>query len=64
MGKMSYLTAEEILCQIYYANKVCRIVSSIAAADDSPTTLPPCDNVVLMGMGEPADNAAAVVRAV
>jgi hypothetical protein len=59
MGKMSDLTADEILCQIYYANKVCRIVSSIAAAGDSVTTLPPCDNVVLMGMGEPADNAVA-----
>mmetsp|Transcript_25082 Transcript_25082/g.50152 ORF Transcript_25082/g.50152 Transcript_25082/m.50152 type:complete len:477 (+) Transcript_25082:2097-3527(+) len=64
MGKMADLTAEEILCQIYFANKVCRIVSSIAAAGDSATTLPPCDNVVLMGMGEPADNAVAVVRAV
>lgn len=64
MGKMRDLTAEEILCQIYYANKVCRIVTSIAAAGDSPTTLPQVENVVLMGMGEPADNAAAVVRAV
>ena len=64
MGKMSDLTADEILCQIYYANKVCRIVSSIAEAGDSATSLPPCDNVVLMGMGEPADNAMNVVRAV
>ena len=64
MGKLSDLTAEEILCQIYYANKVCRIVSSIAAAGDTATTLPPCDNVVLMGMGEPADNPCNVVRAV
>lgn len=56
MGKLGDLSAEEILVQIFYANKVCRIVGSPA--------LPPCDNVVLMGMGEPADNPVAVVRAV
>jgi 23S rRNA (adenine2503-C2)-methyltransferase len=63
MGKQNDLTAEEILCQIYYANKVCRIVGSLST-DDGAAKLPPCDNVVLMGMGEPADNAAAVIRAV
>jgi 23S rRNA (adenine2503-C2)-methyltransferase len=52
MGKLRSLTSDEILAQVYFANKVCRVenIHSI-------------DNIVFMGMGEPADNAAAVVQA-
>ena len=52
MGKLRSLTSDEILCQVWYARKVCRTLS-----------IPPVDNVVFMGMGEPADNAKAVVVA-
>ena len=56
MGKLRSLSTDEIIVQLYYASKVCRLVQG--------TVLPKVDNIVFMGMGEPADNAEAVVRAV
>ena len=58
MGKLRSLSSEEILVQVYYALKVCRVLNS------RNHFLPKVDNIVYMGMGEPADNAEAVVRAV
>jgi 23S rRNA (adenine2503-C2)-methyltransferase len=57
MGKLRSLSTEEILVQVYYALKVCRVINS------QNHVFPKVDNVVYMGMGEPADNAEAVVRA-
>ena len=62
MGKLRSLTTDEILVQMYYASKICRVVESIPGNENK--ALPPVDNIVFMGMGEPADNADAVVRAV
>jgi 23S rRNA (adenine2503-C2)-methyltransferase len=53
MGKIRSLTSDEILAQMFFAKKICRI-----------HRLPEITNVVFMGMGEPADNAAAVRTAV
>jgi 23S rRNA (adenine2503-C2)-methyltransferase len=50
MGKLRSLSSDEILAQMYWANKICRL-----------KTIYPIDNVVYMGMGEPADNCEAVV---
>ena len=52
MGKLRSLTADEILAQVVLARKVCRVLGVYDV-----------DGVVFMGMGEPADNADAVVRA-
>lgn len=52
MGKLRSLTRDEILAQVYWANKVCRI-----------DHIYPVDNIVFMGMGEPGDNVNEVVRA-
>ena len=52
MGKMRSLTSDEILAQFYFAIKITRIAE-----------IPSISNVVFMGMGEPADNAAAVCKA-
>lgn len=52
MGRLRSLTADEILCQLWYARKVCRKLS-----------MPTIDNIVFMGMGEPADNSDAVLTA-
>lgn len=65
MGKLRSLTTDEILVQLYYAAKVCRIANNVAAKQgDKFVCLPKVDNIVFMGMGEPADNAHAVVSAV
>jgi 23S rRNA (adenine2503-C2)-methyltransferase len=56
MGKLRSLTSSEILAQLYWANKVCRIMRPSSATF-------PIDNCVFMGMGEPADNVPAVVQA-
>ena len=53
MGKLRSLTADEILAQMFFAQKLCRLEE-----------LPAISNVVFMGMGEPADNAQNVVAAV
>ena len=50
MGRLRSLTSDEILAQVWYARKVCRVMG-----------IPSVDNIVFMGMGEPADNADAVV---
>ena len=52
MGRLRSLTSDEILAQVWYARKVCRVMG-----------IPSVDNIVFMGMGEPADNADAVVIA-
>jgi 23S rRNA (adenine2503-C2)-methyltransferase len=52
MGKLRSLTTAEILAQLWAANKLCR-----------EQGIYPVDNIVFMGMGEPADNSDAVVRA-
>jgi 23S rRNA (adenine2503-C2)-methyltransferase len=52
MGKLRSLTADEILSQMYWASKTCRILG-----------IYPIENVVFMGLGEPADNVEAVTRA-
>jgi len=52
MGLLRSLTADEILAQVFVANAVCR-----------QDEIYPIDNIVFMGMGEPADNVGAVVRA-
>jgi 23S rRNA (adenine2503-C2)-methyltransferase len=52
MGRIRNLTADEILAQMYWGKKLCRLEE-----------LPEISNVVFMGMGEPSDNAANVVRA-
>ena len=52
MGKLRSLSSDEILAQVYWANKACRLKDIYSI-----------DNIVFMGMGEPADNAEQVVRA-
>jgi 23S rRNA (adenine2503-C2)-methyltransferase len=52
MGRMRSLTPDEILAQFFFATKITRLAA-----------LPSIANVVFMGMGEPADNAAAVCKA-
>mmetsp|Transcript_12751 Transcript_12751/g.19254 ORF Transcript_12751/g.19254 Transcript_12751/m.19254 type:complete len:450 (-) Transcript_12751:1379-2728(-) len=52
MGRLRNLSADEILIQVYFATKICR-VSKIFKID----------NIVFMGMGEPADNSDAVCTA-
>eukprot|EP00590_Aulacoseira_subarctica_P003921 CAMPEP_0172422620 /NCGR_PEP_ID=MMETSP1064-20121228/8759_1 /TAXON_ID=202472 /ORGANISM="Aulacoseira subarctica , Strain CCAP 1002/5" /LENGTH=393 /DNA_ID=CAMNT_0013163565 /DNA_START=265 /DNA_END=1446 /DNA_ORIENTATION=+ len=54
MGKLRSLSSDEIIVQMYYATQLCRSPNS---------NLFPIDNVVFMGMGEPADNVDNVVRA-
>jgi 23S rRNA (adenine2503-C2)-methyltransferase len=60
MGKLRSLSVDEIIVQVYYASKVCRIVQPHFV--NNP--LPKIDNIVFMGMGEPADNSDSVIRAV
>jgi len=64
MGKLRSLTSDEILVQVWYANKLCRVVSNISNGQSIGNVLPQVDNIVFMGMGEPADNADEVVPAV
>jgi 23S rRNA (adenine2503-C2)-methyltransferase len=52
MGKLRSLSSDEIIAQMFFAKKICRLKG-----------LPAITNVVFMGMGEPADNSAAVVDA-
>ena len=70
MGKLRDLTTDEILIQLYWANKICRLSSLSPSSSSSSTTttttsetnqnLYPIQNIVFMGMGEPADNVDAV----
>lgn len=52
MGILRSLSADEILVQVLLAKRACR-----------ENNIYPIDNIVFMGMGEPADNTDAVVRA-
>jgi 23S rRNA (adenine2503-C2)-methyltransferase len=52
MGRIRNLTTDEILAQMFYAKKICRLEG-----------LPEVSNIVFMGMGESADNAENVVKA-
>ena len=54
MGKLRSLTTNEILAQLYLAQKYNH-------NDDSSSDI---ENIVFMGMGEPADNVEAVTQAV
>ena len=54
MGELGNLTSDQILIQLYYANKVCRVTED----------LPPIDGIVFMGMGDASRNVAAVRKAV
>ena len=54
MGKLASLTTDQILIQLYFANKICRLNSD----------LPQIDNIVFMGMGEAGDNIDSVRKAV
>jgi len=64
MGRLLDLTTDEILIQLYYANKVCRVLQTNNENDDSVPLLPPIGNIVFMGMGEPTDNLQSVIPAV
>jgi len=52
MGKIRDLSSDEILAQMFFAKKLCRL-----------NGLPEITNIVFMGMGEPADNTENVVKA-
>eukprot|EP00538_Stauroneis_constricta_P002337 CAMPEP_0119552408 /NCGR_PEP_ID=MMETSP1352-20130426/5425_1 /TAXON_ID=265584 /ORGANISM="Stauroneis constricta, Strain CCMP1120" /LENGTH=486 /DNA_ID=CAMNT_0007598649 /DNA_START=71 /DNA_END=1534 /DNA_ORIENTATION=+ len=52
MGRLRSLNSDEILAQMFYAKKICRL-----------NGLPDITNIVFMGMGEPADNADNVITA-
>jgi len=53
MGIQRSLTSDEILAQMFFARKICRVYE-----------LPDVRNVVFMGMGEPADNCDEVTAAI
>jgi len=52
MGKLRDLTSSEILAQLFFAKKLCRLEN-----------LPEITNIVFMGMGEASDNVDNVVEA-
>lgn len=56
MGRLASLSADQILIQLYYANKIIRL--------DESGVLPKIDNIVFMGMGDAADNIESVTQAV
>lgn len=73
MGRLASLTPDQILVQLYYANKVCRVINSSNSnssnsdgtpGSDKSQNLPQIDNVVFMGMGDAADNVESVKKAV
>jgi len=57
MGKLRSLMADEILSQVFAA-------VNVLSRNGQAHSVYPIDNVVFMGMGEPADNADQVIRAV
>jgi len=63
MGRLRSLTTAEILAQMYWAKKIQRLLPEQQENFHHPTKLYPIDNCVYMGMGEPADNIPAVVKA-
>jgi 23S rRNA (adenine2503-C2)-methyltransferase len=69
MGKLRSLTTDEILVQMFYAQKIVRLSNNNnndyeGDEIDKPPPLPPITNVVFMGMGEPADAADSVRGAI
>ena len=52
MGKLRDLTSDEILAQMFFAKKICRLQN-----------IPEIKNIVFMGMGEAADNSENVITA-
>ena len=52
MGKLRSLTSDEILAQMFFAQKICRL-----------NNIPEISNIVFMGLGEPSDNADNVITA-
>ena len=58
MGLLRNLSVDEILSQVYWAQRIVHAQSSA-----SLQSLPPIENIVFMGLGEPADNVDAVVAA-
>ncbi|KAL3778574.1 hypothetical protein ACHAW5_007029 [Stephanodiscus triporus] len=70
MGKLRSLTTDEILAQLFFAEKVVRLsgrdrTTTTANVDPAAApALPRISNVVFMGMGEPSDNAPAVRGAI
>ncbi len=54
MGLLRNLSCDEIVSQVYWAQRV---------VQSTPQKMPPIDNIVFMGLGEPADNVDAVVAA-
>lgn len=66
MGKLRSLSTAEILAQMYWANKIQRLLleqHKDINEFQNVIKLYPIDNCVFMGMGEPADNIPAVVKA-
>jgi 23S rRNA (adenine2503-C2)-methyltransferase len=67
MGKLRDLSTDEILIQLYFANKVVRVFQTLLANKQQVVSslppLPHVDNVVFMGMGDASDNALAVLEA-
>ena len=66
MGRLRSLTTAEILAQMYWANKIQRLLPEQQRDIhdmENRIQLHPIDNCVFMGMGEPADNIPAVVKA-
>lgn len=66
MGRLRSLTTAEILAQMYWANKIQRLLpeqQEHIGSFKNAVKLHPIDNCVFMGMGEPADNIPAVVKA-
>merc|ERR1711935_1138646 len=63
MGRLRSLTTAEILAQMYWANKIQRLIPVHEKDFKNPIKIYPIDNCVFMGMGEPADNIPAVVKA-
>ena len=65
MGKLRSLTTDEILAQMFFAQKIVRLsCTNNEVYPMNGIELPPISNVVFMGMGEPADNADSVRGAI
>ncbi|KAL7561960.1 hypothetical protein ACA910_022515 [Epithemia clementina (nom. ined.)] len=68
MGKLRSLSADEILSQVFHAMTLTlspygSTPKSLQQQQQDSPSLYPVDNIVFMGMGEPGDNAVAVVTA-
>lgn len=68
MGLMKRLSSDEILIQLYYAKKICRILNDrreflTDIHYKNNEWLPEIDNIVFMGMGDSGDNANSVIEA-